>query len=216
MALKRDRHGQPDKFENFPKGGLQPPQPSHWISLCPEEGGRTLETAFVSKQVRDGQSMVKANQYIFSFDSQSLAKLEKVSFCKLWLSFGLFCKLTLLFIDHDMCFKLKSWNAIEKTISVKHYFLFFCLVLFYYSSYCFYYLLFLLFLGGVPFGNGNESNFALNFRWTQMNIQLVCFFITFSTKKKTWRPNTWTWELCYDWPWAKIILYVNRCYNWKK
>ena len=63
-------------------------------------------------------------------------------------------------------------------------FYFFCLVLFYYYSYCFYYLLFLLFLGGVPFGNGNESNFALNFRWTQMNIQLVCFFITFSTKKK--------------------------------
>ena len=90
----------------------------------------------------------------------------------------------LLFIDHDMCFKLKSWNAIEKTISVKHYFLFFCLVLFYYSSYCFYYLLFLLFLGGVLFGNGNESNFALNFIWTQMNIQLVCFFITFSTKKE--------------------------------
>ena len=103
--------------------------------------------------------------------------------------------------------KLSQWSII---------FYFFCLVLFYYYSYCFYYLLFLLFLEGVPFGNGNESNFALNFRWTQMNIQLVCFFITFTTKKKTWRPNSWTWELCYDWSWAKIILHVNRCYNWKK
>ena len=55
---------QPDKLENFPKGGLQPPQPSPWISLCPVEGGRALETAFVAKHVRDGQSMVKANQNI--------------------------------------------------------------------------------------------------------------------------------------------------------
>jgi len=124
----------------------------------------------------------------------------------------------LLFIDHDMRFQLKSWNRIEETTSVKHYF--FLYFLFSSSSssssYLYYLLLLLLFLGGVPFGNGNESNFALNFIWTQMNIQLVCFFITFSTKKKTWRPNTWTWELCYDWSWPKIVLHVNRCYNWKK
>ena len=115
---------------------------------------------------------------IFSFDSQSLAKLEKVSF-----------------------FNYELINLV------------------FFSSYCFYYyllLLLLLLLGGVPFGNGNENIVALNFRWTQMNIQLVWFFITFSTKKKTWRPNTWTWELCYDWSWAKIILHVNRCYDWKK
>ena len=44
--------------------GCNPPQPSPWTRLCPEEGRRTLETAFVAKHVRDGQSMVKANQYI--------------------------------------------------------------------------------------------------------------------------------------------------------
>ena len=109
---------------------------------------------------------------------------------------------------------LRVWPNLKK-----YHFLNYELInLVFFSSYCFYYyyLLLLLLLGGVPFGNGNENIFALNFRWTQMNIQLVWFFITFSTKKKTWRPNTWTWELCYDWSWAKIILHVNRCYNWKK
>ena len=48
-----------------------------------------------------------------------------------------------------------------------------------YFLFLFFFLLFLLFI----FGNGNEGNFALNFIWTQMNIQLV--FITFSTKKKS-------------------------------
>ena len=112
---------------------------------------------------------------------------------------------------------LRVWPNLKK-----YHFLNYELInLVFFSSYCFYYyllllLLLLLLLGGVPFGNGNENIFALNFRWTQMNIQLVWFFITFSTKKKTWRPNTWTWELCYDWSWAKIILHVNRCYDWKK
>ena len=31
--MKKGRHGQPDKFENFPKWGLQPPLPFTWIHL---------------------------------------------------------------------------------------------------------------------------------------------------------------------------------------
>ena len=100
---------------------MQPPQPSPWISLCPEEGGRALETAFVAKHVRDGQG-----QSIYS---------------------------PLI---------LRVWPNLKK-----YHFLNYELInLVFFSSYCFYYyllLLLLLLLGGVPFGNGNENIFALNF-----------------------------------------------------
>ena len=60
---------------------------------------------------------------------------------------------------------LRVWPNLKK-----YHFLNYELInLVFFSSYCFYYyllllLLLLLLLGGVPFGNGNENIFALNFR----------------------------------------------------
>ena len=69
--------------KNFPKGGLQPPQPSPWISASvlrkEDEPWKLHLLPNTCEMVNHWSTPIN----IFSFDSQSLAKLEKVSFCKL-------------------------------------------------------------------------------------------------------------------------------------
>ena len=116
---------------------LNPPpgyQPLSW-------GRRTSPGNCICCHTRARWSIVGQGQSIYSpLILRVWPNLKKYHFVNYDLVLVFFVS-TLLFIDHDMCFKLKSWNAIEKTISVKHYFLFFL-----FSLILLLFLLFLLFI----------------------------------------------------------------------